>query len=151
MTSANTNMTAYLLDSFSGALTTLTLKRETYIDQIKAHINCTFFDVVRIDDHHDVFVDDNGLTDGLYTVSHLKDFPNPLAGNLVIVGRTEEGDIANPRMSLEEVAALFRIYRPVMDPDLTGFQKPGMIGIGVAGFKVRLEESRPILAGGEVS
>lgn len=129
----------------------LPLKRESYIDQIKAHINCTFFDVVRIDDHHDVFVDDNGLTDGIYRVSHLKDFPDPLAGNLVIVARDETGDIADPRMSVEDVAALFKIYRLVLDPDLTSFQELGVIGIGISGFKVRLEESQPILVAGEVS
>lgn len=145
MTSTSANVTAFFYDSFSGAIADISLTKESYIDEIKQRIRCDLFDVVRIDDHHDVFLDDNGLADGLHTVAHLKGFPNPFAGNLVIVGRGENGDIAEPRMTVEEIAALLTVYRPAMDPEMTTLESPDLIGFGLSGFNIRMKKSAPII------
>jgi hypothetical protein len=145
MTSTSANVTAFCYDSFSGAIADFSLNKESYIDEIKQRIGCGLFDVVRVDDHHDIFLDDNGLADGLHTIAHLKNFPNPLAGNLVVVGRGEGGDIAEPRMTVEEIAELIAVYRPVMDPEMTTLEGPDLIGFGLSGFKIRMEKSAPII------
>ncbi|WP_029063636.1 hypothetical protein [Labrenzia sp. DG1229] len=145
MTCTSANVTAFFYDSFSGAIADISLNREGYLEEIKQRIGCGLFDVVRIDDHHDIFLDDNGLADGLHTIAQLKNFPNPLAGNLVIVGRDEHGDVAEPRMSVEQIAALITVYRPVMDPELSSFESPGLIGFGLSGFNIRMEKSDPII------
>ncbi|MCK7615009.1 DUF3846 domain-containing protein [Roseibium sediminicola] len=130
MTSTSVTVTAFFYDSFSGAIADISLNKKSYIDEIKRRIKCGLFDVVRIDDHHEIFLDDNGLTDGLHTIAQLKKFPNPLAGNFVIVGRGETGDIAEPRMTVEEIAALLTVYRPVMDTEMTTLEGPDLIGFG---------------------
>lgn len=145
MTSTSGNVTAFFYDSFSGAIADIPLNKETYFKEIKQRIRCSLFDIVQIDDHHDIFLDDSGLTDGLHTIVHLKGFSNLLAGNLVIVGRDENGDIAEPRMNVEEIAALITVYRPVMDPELTSLEGPALIGFGLSGFNIRMERSEPVI------
>lgn len=145
MTNKSEFVTAYFYDAFFGAMANISLSRANYIAEVKQRIKCSFFDVARLDDNHDVFVDDNGLTDGLHTIVRLKDFPNPFAGNLVIVGRDEHGDIAEPRMTVEEIAEMITVYRPVMDPELTNFERPDLIGVGLTGLNIRMDKSEPII------
>jgi len=145
MTNTSANVTAFFYDSFTGAIADISLNSEGYLEEIKQRIGCGLFDVVRIDDHHDIFLDDNGLADGLHTIAQLKNFPNPLAGNLVTVGRGENGEIAEPRMSVEETAALITVYRPVMDPEMTTLEGPDLIGFGLSGFTIRIEKCAPII------
>ncbi|MCK7616182.1 DUF3846 domain-containing protein [Roseibium sediminicola] len=145
MTNTSVTVTAFFYDSFCGAIADISLSKESYIDEVKQRIGCGLFDVVRINDHHDVFLDDNGLADGLHTIAHLKNFPNPLAGNLVIVGRDENGDIAEPRMTVEEIAALLTVYRPVMDPEMATLEGPDLIGFGLSGFQIRIEKCAPVI------
>ncbi|UES42136.1 DUF3846 domain-containing protein [Roseibium aggregatum] len=145
MTCTSANVTAFFYDSFSGTIADISLNSEGYLEEIKQRIGCGLFDVVRIDDHHDIFLDDNGLADGLHTIAHLKNFANPLAGNLVIVGRNESGDIAEPRMTVEEIAAQITVYRPVMGLELTTLEGPDLIGFGLSGFNIRMEKSEPVI------
>lgn len=145
MTSTSATVTAFFYDSFSGAIADISLDKESYLEEIKQRLGCGLFDVVRIDDHHDIFLDDNGLLDGLHTIAHLKNFPNPLAGNLVFVGRDESGEVAEPRMTVEEIAALLTVYRPVLDPEMTTLEGPDLIGFGLSGFNIRMEKSAPVI------
>ncbi|SHN17091.1 DUF3846 domain-containing protein [Roseibium suaedae] len=145
MTNTSAYVTAFFYDSFSGAIADISLNRETYLEEIKQRIRCSLFDIVRIDDHHDIFLDDNGLTDGLHTIVYLKGFPNPLAGNLVIVGRDENGEIAEPRMNVEEIAAMLTVNRPVMDPEMITLEDPDLIGFSLSGFTIRIEKCAPVI------
>jgi hypothetical protein len=133
----------YLIDAKAGTIRSVEIDRKDVLKSIYAYIGCTCIDAVRIGDCHVAYCDDNGLVEGLECFSQLQDFPSPLAGNLLVTGVNEEGDSVSPTHSIELVAARFRISRAVFDPAFEHIDEPGIIGTRVAGFNIRIQQSRP--------
>jgi hypothetical protein len=135
--------TGYLVDAKAGTICRVEIDRNDVLKSIYAHIGCTCIDAVRMDDHHTVYCDDNGLVDGLECFTQLADFPSPVAGNLLVTGMNEEGDSVSPRHSIDVIAGQFLIFRAVFDPAFEHIDRPGIIGTRVAGFDIRIRQDRP--------
>ncbi|WLS01359.1 DUF3846 domain-containing protein [Shinella sumterensis] len=143
------SITGYLIDAKAGTIRSVKIDREDVLKSVYAHIDCTCVDVVRIGDYHIAYCDDNGLVDGLECFTQLSGFPWPLAGNLLVTGVNEEGDSVSPTHSIDLVAGQFSISRPVFDPDFEHIDEPGVIGIRVRAFNIRVERNRPTIVNPE--
>ncbi len=60
-----------------------------------------------------------------------------------MTGVNEEGDSVSPTHSIDLVAGQFLISRAVFDPAFEHIDEPGIIGTRVAGFTIRIHQSRP--------
>lgn len=138
-----TNITAYLVDVEQRTIRAVTIDPANSLADIRRHIGCGLIDMVRIDRHHSVVVDDNGLTDELPCFTELKDYASPLAGNLLIVGNDATGEMVSPGRPIEDFAALLTIRFPVLAPAFEYFNGPVVIGSRVAGFTVKLKSVVP--------
>lgn len=73
--------------------------------EISKTIGCDLFTVVHIGGINDVYVDDEGLLtltrDSRFF--HLKPYPEPLAGNGLILGCNDEGESISTDLSIEDV------------------------------------------------
>ena len=74
------------------------------IQNIYNLIDCRAFDIVRIDDVNDIFVDDEGiLKDNLYFEYSGSENVFKLAGSGLILGVDDEGNSIPPTLTVEDV------------------------------------------------
>ena len=109
-------------------------------------------DRVWLDDTHLAYVDDEGLSECVTGLWSLKDSDmSPVAGRGIIVADDGEGCDTTPTLSIEQWAARFRIFRPVIVPDLITLEPvaPGELGgANVTATRIgglRLALDRPVL------
>ncbi|MFK0332743.1 hypothetical protein ACIQUB_16600 [Rhizobium sp. NPDC090275] len=110
----NKDFTAYLIEPSAG--TYVRVDSENRLKSIYGLIGCSLIDAVHIGNKHLVYCDDIRLGDGLHSVSELVGHPAPLAGNLVVTGLDEDGDTVAPHQTINAIADMFSIVRPVFDP-----------------------------------
>jgi hypothetical protein len=137
--------TAYLIEPAAGTIRYVRVDREDRLKSIYGHIGCSLIDAVQIGNKHLVYCDDNGLGDGLHSVSELVGHPSPLAGNLVVTGLDEDGDTVAPHQTITAIADMFSIVRPVFDPVFEEVNAPGMFGVALTSLGVRIERQKPII------
>lgn len=99
--------TAYLIEPAAGTIRYVRVDNDNRLKSIYGLIGCSLVDAVRIGSKHLVYCDDNGLGDGLYSVSELVGHPSPLAGNLVVTGLDEEGETIAPHQTISAIADMF--------------------------------------------
>lgn len=138
-----TNITGYLIDPKAATIQYVTVGGEYPLKAIYALLDCSTVDVVRIGKRHVIYCDDNGLTDGLECFTELVGHPSPLAGRLLYIGTDEDGNNASPRHSINAVADLFSVVRPVLDPVFEEINEPHVFGMRFKRFDVRLDKRRP--------
>jgi hypothetical protein len=134
---------SHFLNAAAGTIRTVTLPANDQLKHVYELIGCSTVDVVRIDDSHVVYVDENGLVDGLPCVTDLKGHPSPLAGNLLIVGNDENGETTSVSANIKDVAAWFSIVRPVFVPVFETLSGPDIFGTRVIRLDPRIERSTP--------
>lgn len=81
------------------------------LDSIYGHIGCELIDVVGIDQKNDVYVDDEGLLNLTPNSMffELKGFPNPLAGNGLVMGIDREtGESVDTTLTVDDVKKRIR-------------------------------------------
>lgn len=140
--------TAYLIEPSVGTIRYVRVDSRNRLNSIYTLLGCTMVDAVRIGNKHLVYCDDNGLGDGLHSVSELVGHPSPLAGNLLITGLDEDGDTIAPIQTISAIADLFSIVRPVFDPVFQEVEEPGVFGVTLASLGVRIERQRPTIVTG---
>lgn len=103
------NMKAILIDSKSKTVRYVEVKVNdgSALESMYNHIDCDLVEVINIDDKNDLFVDEEGLLklnkDSQFFL--YDGFPQPLAGNGLILGlNQEEGESVETSLSIEEVA-----------------------------------------------
>ncbi|RTM09655.1 MAG: DUF3846 domain-containing protein [Hyphomicrobiales bacterium] len=138
-------LTAYLVDVEKRTIRAVTFDAGNSLDEIRRHIGCRMIDMVRIDRSHSIVVDDNGLTDELTCFTVLKDYPSPLAGNLLIVGNDAAGETVSPRRPIEDIAGMLTIRFPVLSPTFEVLDGPVVFGSRVTGFEVTLKGVAPVV------
>lgn len=78
----------------------------SYLKSIYNHLGCQLFNIVNINSKNDVYVDDEGLLN-LTEESmffRLKGYPQPLAGNGLVMGyNPEDGESIDTTMTIEQV------------------------------------------------
>jgi hypothetical protein len=136
---------AYLLDIFSATLKPVTVDSANTLRDIYRHIGCSLVDIVAIGDRHVLYCDDEGLTEGLSGFTVLEGHPSPLAGNLLITGTNADGETTSVTGSIETIAALLTVVRPVLDPVFETIDGPNVFGSRVRSFRARLERQRPTI------
>lgn len=101
-------MKAILIDVHSQTIKEVEIEKNASVNigHIYEHLKCDCFTSVGIDENNDIFVDDEGLLK-LTPLSKFflyKGYPQPLAGNGLIVGIDEEGDSVEPTLTIQQVA-----------------------------------------------
>lgn len=84
--------TAYVLDPETTIFKPVALQVDLGIRPLYEIIGCRLLEVVRIDERHSLFVDEEGLRDGLTAFTIFEGFPQLIAGKIVLVG----GDGSTP-------------------------------------------------------
>jgi hypothetical protein len=136
-------ISAYLVDAAARTIRTVTIDPANTLDDIRGFIGCAMIDMVRIDRHHCVVVDDNGLTDALPCFTELEDYATPLAGNLLIIGTDRVGETVSPTRTIEDIAGLLTIRFPVFSPVFETLSGPNVFGSRVSGLAIRVESRAP--------
>lgn len=134
---------SYLLSTADGTIRTVMLPAVNRIEHIHKLVGSSGVDVVRIEDSHLLYADNNSLIDGLYSVADLKGHPSPLAGNLLIVGKDESGGTASVSAGIDDVASWFTIIRPVFLPVFETLRESQILSTRVIRLDVRIERSIP--------
>lgn len=136
-------ITAYLVEVEARTIRAVEIDPAKSYEQIRNFIGCNLIDMVRIDRHHCIVVDDNGLIDELPCFTEVKDFGSPLAGNLLIVGVNAEGETVSPQRPIEDFAGILTIRFPVLSPKFEIFDGPNIFGSRVNGFGIALKSAAP--------
>ncbi|MBB4590417.1 hypothetical protein GGE50_006349 [Rhizobium leguminosarum] len=145
--------TAYLLDPETTLFRPVKLQDGISFKPLYELIGCRLIEVVRFDEKHSLFVDEEGLRDGLTAFTLFEGYPQPLAGKLVLVGGDGSEPYTSPLISIEDASAYFTCCRPVVDPVFATADEltpRGLLITGaLLGFQLRFERRSPTLVEGE--
>ncbi|NSZ10084.1 MULTISPECIES: DUF3846 domain-containing protein [Agrobacterium] len=133
---------AYLIDPNAGTIRYVEITADDTLEGIKHGIGCHRIDCIRFGASHSFWCDDEGLIDGLASVTELVGHPSPLAGRIIVTGVDENGDTTSPSHSITSIADLFTVVRPVMDPVFTEVDAPNVFGVAMTSLAVRIERQR---------
>nr|WP_244425658.1 DUF3846 domain-containing protein [Sinorhizobium fredii] len=93
-----------MLDPETTIFKPVELQVDLGIRPLYAIIGCRLLEVVRFDERHTLFVDEEGLQDGLTAFTIFEGFPQPIAGKIVLVGGDGSTPYTSPLISLEDAA-----------------------------------------------
>lgn len=71
--------------------------------EIQNEIHCSCFTVAGYLNGHAVYCDDEGLMNLNLVFTKMSHYPYPLAGRILLLGTTEDGESENVTMSLDQV------------------------------------------------
>ena len=86
---------ALMIDPFDQSTSVVDLAVDDYgsiLGSSKAVIDCSRIDIITLNDKHMAIVDDEGLLRNDTRYSKLAEYPQPLAGKLLILGYDEDGE-----------------------------------------------------------
>ena len=92
---SNKTYKAFMVDPFDQSTSTVDLAVDDYgsiLGSSKAVIDCNMIDIITLNDKHMAIVDDDGLLRNETRFSKLAEYPQPLAGKLLILGYDEDGE-----------------------------------------------------------
>lgn len=145
--------TAYLLDPETTIFRTVELPGGISFKPIYDLIGCRLIELVRFDERHSLFVDEEGLRDELTAFTIFEGYPQPLAGKIVLVGGDGREPYTSPLISLEDAAAHFKCCRPVLDPVFATNDEMTAGGLIISGalmgLQVRIDRRSPTFVEGE--
>ena len=144
--------TALLLDPAAATIHPVEILTANALETFYRLIGCNLVDRVWLDDTHLAYVDDEGLTECITGLWSQKDSDmSPVAGRAVIVADDGEGGDTTLTVPIEKWAKRFRIFRPVIVPDLVTLTPvaPGDLGGAIVSATriggLRLALDRPVL------
>ena len=86
---------ALMIDPFDQSTSVVDLAVDEYgsiLGSSKAVMDCSTIDIITLNDKHMAIVDDEGLLRNDTRYSKLAEYPQPLAGKLLILGYDEDGE-----------------------------------------------------------
>ena len=86
---------ALMIDPFDQSTSVVDLAVDDYgsvLGSSKAVIDCSRIDIITLNDKHMAIVDEEGLLRNDTRYSKLAEYPQPLAGKLLILGYDEDGE-----------------------------------------------------------
>ena len=86
---------ALMIDPFDQSTSVVDLAVDDYgsiLGSSKAVMDCSTIDIITLNDKHMAIVDDDGLLRNDTRYSKLAEYPQPLAGKLLILGYDEDGE-----------------------------------------------------------
>nr|WP_314095319.1 hypothetical protein [uncultured Shinella sp.] len=135
---------AFLIEPTAGTIRPVTINLEGSYAEIKELVNCDMIDIVRVNGL-DIIVDDNGLNETVPFLTEVVGAPTPLAGNLLVTKSDRLGELADVTESIEAVASMFIIVRPVLRPVIVVSGRPGVIAAQIVHVEIFLDRSTPKL------
>lgn len=135
--------TAYLIEPDAGTICYVGIDRLNRTRSIRPLIGCQMIDAINIGKRHLVYCDDNGFGGGVRFVCELVGYPRPFAGNLLVTGLGDKGEITSPYQTISAIADLFAIVRPVFDPLFDKLDEPELSAM--ARLNIRIERKAPII------
>lgn len=138
----------YLLDPETALFRVVELFDAISFKPISDLLGCKLTQMVRFDESHWLFVDEEGLREGLTAFTICDRYPQPLGGKIVLAGTDGSESYHSPSIDIGAAAAHFRCCRPVIDPVFVtddDVQSKGLIPAGsLADLKVRIERRSPM-------
>ncbi|MER9651432.1 DUF3846 domain-containing protein [Mesorhizobium sp. M0199] len=109
----------YLLDSETTLFRAVEFPAGNSYKPLYDLISCQMIEVVRLDERHSLFVDEEGLGDGLSAFTIFEGYPQPLAGKIVLVGGDGSELYASPLISRQRPisSAAARYWTPCLRPE----------------------------------
>jgi len=135
-------ITAYLIDPKTATIRRVTIEAKYPLKEIYALLECSTVDIVSVDANHAIYLDDNGLHDGLECYTMLEGYAPPLAGRLLYLGTDIKGNTASPDETMEAVAQRLHVFRPVLDPVFQTISEPDAFGYRFRKFNIRMEKKK---------
>ena len=86
---------ALMIDPFDQSTSVVDLAVDDYgsiLGSSKAVMDCSTIDIITLNDKHMAIVDDEGLLRNDTRYSKLAEYPQPLAGKILVVGYDEDGE-----------------------------------------------------------
>ncbi|MCT7377964.1 protein psiB [Chelativorans salis] len=143
----------YVLDPETTIFRGVTVSADAGIKGIYELIGSRKIDAVLFDERHSLYLNNDGLKDGLTAYTIFDGYPQPLAGKLVLAAESRDRLYRTPLMSLTAAARHFECCRPVLDPVYAtgcGSNRKGMLFVGaLCGFQARIERRAPTVTEGE--
>jgi hypothetical protein len=133
---------AFLIEPMAGTIRPVTINLEGSYAEIKTFVKCDMIDIVRVNGF-DIIVDDNGLNDTVPCLTDVVTTPSPLAGNLLVTKSDRLGELVDVTESIEAVASMFIIIRPVLRPVIVVSERPGVIAAQIVHVEIFLDRSMP--------
>lgn len=93
-------MKAYFIDSENRTITETEIKNW---QEISPKIGCELFTIVGMENSDSLYVDDEGLLKPQNNFFLYSEYPQPLAGNGIVLGTNDEGESVEPKISLDEL------------------------------------------------
>ena len=98
---------AYLINAEARTITEVTVGPYTDIYPL---LGCDTFTCVGLEDEDTLYVDDEGLLKPQMHFIMYEGYPEPLAGNGLVMGTDSEGESIDPKMSLEDLKSRVTFY-----------------------------------------
>jgi len=138
----------YLLDPETALFRAVELVGAISVKPISDLLGCKLTQMVRFDESHWLFVDAEGLREGLTAFTMFGRYPQPLGGRIVLAGTDGSESYHSPSIDIGDAAAHFQCCRPVIDPVFVtddNVPSKGLIPAGaLEDLKVRIERRRPM-------
>ncbi|OWK25360.1 hypothetical protein AJ87_11140 [Rhizobium yanglingense] len=139
---------AYLLDPETALFRAIELPGAIRFKPICDLLGCSLAQMVRFDESHWLFLDEEGLRDGSTAFTIFDGYPQPLGGKIVLVRGGGSEPFYSPLIKVRDAAAHFQCCRPVVDPVFVTPDDVAPKGLIVAGaladLKVRIESRPPM-------
>ncbi|MBB4188783.1 hypothetical protein GGE07_005462 [Sinorhizobium terangae] len=142
----------YLLDPETALFRVVQLVGAVSIKPISDLLGCEVTQMVRFDESHWLFVDEEALRPGLTAFTIFDGYPQPLGGKIVLSGNDRSESYHSPSIDIGTAAGHFQCCRPVLDPVFSAPDDVQPKGLTLAGalvdLKVRIESRPPMLVNG---
>ena len=146
------NNIAYVLESDTTLFRAVELQIGISFSPIYDLVGSSLIEMIRFDDMHSLFLDEEALRDGLTAFTVFDGCLKPLAGKIVLVGGDGREPYHSPLITIADAAARFQCCRPVLDPvfvEPDDVMSKGLIFPGaLAGLQFRIDRRPPILVEG---
>ncbi|AJD43748.1 hypothetical protein RGR602_PB00211 (plasmid) [Rhizobium gallicum bv. gallicum R602sp] len=143
------NNIAYVLDSETTLFRAVELQIGISFSPIYDLVGSPLIEMIRFDDMHSLFLDEEALRDGLTAFTRFDGCLKPLAGKIVLVGGDGREPYHSPLISIADAAARFQCCRPVLDPvfvEPDDVMSKGLIFPGaLKGLQFRIDSCPPML------
>jgi len=103
-------MKGILINVKDETITEVEIKKGNVLKDMYKHIDCRCVDRVSINDHDDIWVDDEGLLSLQEESKFFSYSGSVLAGNGLILGVDGEGNSVSPKITMEEVKTRVKFH-----------------------------------------
>ncbi|ARO32476.1 PsiB protein (plasmid) [Rhizobium etli] len=141
----------YLLDPETAIFRDAELRDQNSISSIADLIGSDVVQVIRFDEMHSLFVEEEALRAGFTAFTIFDGHATPLAGKIALLGGDGRQPYRSPSITMVEAARRFQCCRPVLDPVFAPVDRMAPKGLILAGalesLQVRIDRRTPLLLG----